>query len=1057
MKKNWNNALKKLKKQDPELFKRAASFLRKNLLLCAFPRENGSYGFIFSDDYDGKKTRSTASAFISLTGNGAVVSECLGRHGKRKINSLCIHTAAGLMHLAKFADREKTGLPRGKPGFRALHKENILRDSRKQQSERAELIVNAVKGLPHVPSKWEILTLLVRLKGSRREYSGNLANMRQLIFREHVGGGLKIDQFSLQEQQIIRFLALNSEGESGRLCLKSEAAAEFFHCLSGFPRFCCGNENLRVRSGISEPGVCVLETGAGYILQPSIIHQEKPIPLKNARIVLGKAGCWVGIAGEYFWVPGTVDIVWLRNFIRSAPETLLPEKAEKMISEFRAKDVKVLGWGPQKLALRSFTPHCVVEKMDESDLLELTLYFDYNGKLLLPGASRLESSGGDYWRRNTDGEKQAIRDLQCFGFRKKKGSRNVFSLQGIEAIGYFTDIFVPEWRSRGRKIYFGHGFANSVPDMALRFRLCREEKSHFEIACMVSAGLSPRWNDILKTAKNGRRYITAENGSLYRISPAMTEFVLKISSVMRPVQDSPESISLPRTALFYWMYAAKSFPPARIPRFREIEQIKDCRPEKIVRKLRSELEKNIKTQLRPYQLEGISWLACASELGFNPILADEMGLGKTVQALAFLVMRRLLHPEKPESPSLVLCPSSLVENWEMECKRFLPGFKTLAVTGSDRHAKWDRIHKSDLLVSSYALAKRDIKRYEGFLFDTLILDEAQHIKNPGTANARTCKSIGSSCRLVLTGTPLENNPTDLWSIFDFLNPHMLGSFRSFKSRYGSRDAKPEIQKELGARVSPFILRRKKNEVCEELPKKSTQLVYCDMKEAQQELYDRMLQAERGKMRKFLENSREVNRMNVLTGLLRLRQICCHPDILPEEINSEKTPSAKMDLFRELLLENIDSGHKLLVFSQFTSVLKIISSWLKKKNIDFEYLDGSTQNRMDRVLRFNSEEDLPVFLLSLKAGGTGLNLASADRVIIFDPWWNPAVENQAEDRTHRIGQKKPVSSMKLIVKNSIEEKIVELQQKKKSLFDNVVEQAEGNLPGLNAEEMEFLLS
>ncbi len=346
-----------------------------------------------------------------------------------------------------------------------------------------------------------------------------------------------------------------------------------------------------------------------------------------------------------------------------------------------------------------------------------------------------------------------------------------------------------------------------------------------------------------------------------------------------------------------------------------------------------------------------------------------------------------------------------------------------------------------------------MKKHE---FKYVILDEAQHIKNPSTVNAVTSKTIKAEYKIVLTGTPLQNSPEELWSIFDFLHPKMLGSLNAFKNRYSGIGNDESMQYDLASRTAPFILRRKKAEVEPDLPDKTVQTLYCDMNTGQRKIYEDFRQkgvADFGKLRKNGKNTR----FDLLTNLLRLRQICCHPTLISDnDFRSPSIGSAKTELLQELLLESMDSGHKVLVFSQFTSFLAIVRKWLTDKDIPFEYLDGSTKKRLQRVNNFNKSAGIPIFLLSLKAGGVGLNLTSADRVIIYDPWWNPAVEAQATDRTHRIGQKKSVYSMKLVVKDSIEEKILKLQKKKQKIFENMVENQSTSLKNLSDDDIEFLL-
>jgi SNF2 family DNA or RNA helicase len=465
--------------------------------------------------------------------------------------------------------------------------------------------------------------------------------------------------------------------------------------------------------------------------------------------------------------------------------------------------------------------------------------------------------------------------------------------------------------------------------------------------------------------------------------------------------------------------------------------------------------------LRGYQKDGVRWLRLLEECGFHGVLADEMGLGKTVQALAaVLAHRQALGVAKP---SIVVCPTSLVENWLVETQRFVPELKAMAVRGSDRAELLAEVGNHDLVVTSYALLRRDIVEYEAYDFDYIILDEAQHIKNPRTANATACKELRGDHRLVLTGTPIENSLSEIWSIFDFLLPGYLGSQKEFRQDYESAapdEERDRSLRELASHVHPFILRRTKEEVCEELPPKMEQVLFCELGSEQRHLYNTVLAAGRQMLHQAQGEGWRRHRFELLSILMRLRQICCHPDLLPEDFREgfdSPIPSVKMDLAREVILEAIDSGSRILLFSQFTSVLKLLPPWLKENGIRYEYLDGSTKDRQMRVDRFNADDGIPIFLLSLKAGGTGLNLTGANTVIHYDQWWNPMVEDQATDRTHRIGQTRNVTAIKLVARHTIEEKILALQESKRDLFRRLIAGAPGRLGELTEEDVAFLLS
>ncbi len=462
--------------------------------------------------------------------------------------------------------------------------------------------------------------------------------------------------------------------------------------------------------------------------------------------------------------------------------------------------------------------------------------------------------------------------------------------------------------------------------------------------------------------------------------------------------------------------------------------------------------------LRPYQKQGVAWLQFLRDNHFGGILADEMGLGKTLQTLAFL--NSLFKNRKLAGPALIVCPTSLVFNWQAEAKKFTPDLTVLALHGAGRHKLFEAIPKSDLVITSYALIRRDAERYQGLEFDTLVLDEAQHIKNRQTQNAVAVKEVRAGQRLVLTGTPMENSVLDLWSIFDFLMPGYLGGAQEFRERYENpiaRDKDLAAQSRLGRRLRPFILRRLKREVAKDLPAKLEQVSYCELTDDQQEVYKQVLAVSRNEVMAAVgANGLAKSRMIVLNALLRLRQICCDLRLLKlDEAKFTDESSGKLELFGELLEEAIDGGHRVLVFSQFVSMLALLKEKLTADKMEFCYLDGATTNRGAVVEKFQANDKLPVFLISLKAGGVGLNLTGADTVIHFDPWWNPAVEDQATDRAHRIGQTRVVTSYKLITRGTVEEKILALQQRKRAVIKATLGGEESLVENLTWEEIQGL--
>ena len=460
--------------------------------------------------------------------------------------------------------------------------------------------------------------------------------------------------------------------------------------------------------------------------------------------------------------------------------------------------------------------------------------------------------------------------------------------------------------------------------------------------------------------------------------------------------------------------------------------------------------------LRPYQIEGISWLNQLATKGLNGLLADEMGLGKTVQTLAFAAGL----PGK----TIVICPSSLVFNWQREAAKFTPQLRTLAIQGTGRSALFgEPLENADLIITSYALLRRDLDHYQRIDFEAVILDEAQHIKNPDSQNAQSAFSLKGRRRLALTGTPIENSLADIWSLMNFLMPGYLGSRVEFRDRFQqpilNAPSGPEHRR-LIKRLKPCVLRRLKRDVITELPNKIEHVAYCELTTNQRAAYSQLLEATRRQSAEWAATEHQGKvRMLMLTALLRLRQACCDTRLLSlPGVADDANTSGKLILLEELLNEAVDGGHRVLIFSQFASMLRILRSTLESLQISHCYLDGQTKNRPKEVDRFESGQ-VSVFLISLKAGGTGLNLTQADTVIHFDPWWNPAVEDQATDRAHRLGQKKVVNSYKLIARDTVEEKILALQSRKRALIDATLESSSDDdsaMEGLGADEILDLL-
>ena len=492
----------------------------------------------------------------------------------------------------------------------------------------------------------------------------------------------------------------------------------------------------------------------------------------------------------------------------------------------------------------------------------------------------------------------------------------------------------------------------------------------------------------------------------------------------------------------------------------ELYANRDSHYKKLIRNFKTvndsdfEVPEELQRIMREYQKYGYRWLKTLETYQFGGILADDMGLGKTLQIISVLLSAKKESSRK-NPPSLIVCPSSLIYNWYEEFKKFAPDMKILTISGiaSERKKLITQVADYDAVITSYDLLKRDIAEYDDKKFLYQIIDEAQYIKNHSTAASKSVKLIHSKYRFALTGTPIENRLSELWSIFDYLMPNFLYGYETFRKDIETPIVKrndEEASHRLRRIVSPFILRRLKTDVLKDLPDKLEKTQYSKFEPEQRKIYDGQVLRIQQMLNNENDDEFQKNKLQLLAELTKIRQICCDPSLIYENYYEV---SAKRVSCLELVKNAIDGKHRILIFSQFTSMLDIISDDLRNENIPFYTIVGSTpkEKRIELVNEFN-DGDVPVFLISLKAGGTGLNLTGADVVIHFDPWWNFATQNQATDRAHRIGQTKTVTVYKLIIKNTIEEKIQQMQEQKKSLAESILTSDSINISSLSRKEL-----
>ena len=539
---------------------------------------------------------------------------------------------------------------------------------------------------------------------------------------------------------------------------------------------------------------------------------------------------------------------------------------------------------------------------------------------------------------------------------------------------------------------------------------------------------------LLQLYQNKRRYLTLDDGTLALLPDEWVTHHLQIAMELPQILVSGGIGRVPRYHAPVLDALVGDAPVQADDEWKRLSQ----RLRNFAGLTDTPLPEGLRGELRGYQKHGYDWLTFLGESGFHGILADDMGLGKTVQTLTWLASE--VESGRAENPTLVVCPTSVATNWVMEAARFTPNLATLKLTGPNRDKLYTQVKDAHVVITTYALLRMDLARLQRRNWHAVILDEAQNVKNPESQTALAAKKLKARHRLALTGTPLENSLLELWSVFDFLMEGFLDEKKNFKARYVRSGAEtPEDIEGLRIKVAPFMLRRIKDEVAKELPPKTEQVIKVPLTTEQQKLYDQVRALAKAKVYATIqERGVSGSTVTILDALLKLRQVACHPDLVKLEIAHDVHESSKHEIIHDLIEELVAERHRALIFSQFTSHLKILRDWLDASDIGYFYLDGRTKNRQDLVDSFNAPDGPPLFLISLKAGGTGLNLTSADYVIHMDPWWNPAVEAQATDRAHRIGQTRPVVVYKVVAENTVEEKILELQDKKRELFASVVD-------------------
>lgn len=665
--------------------------------------------------------------------------------------------------------------------------------------------------------------------------------------------------------------------------------------------------------------------------------------------------------------------------------------------------------------------------------LEFNIFHEYTNKII-------------YRDLNKEGE--VISFLRSLGF--EASGDKLYLLLGDDYLFKFFKYDIDKLQDIG-EVFYSQNFKiiKNINNKNIIGQIKSGKFDYFELKFKIDDIPETEVKDIILALRDNLKYFKLKNGEFLDLEEIELKNFIKLLDVLSLENEiDGDSILFSKNKGLYLDSFIKDNNIRYIKGKKELSQIQ--KKIKDINKLTFKEPLQLSAELRPYQKEGYNWLKTMDYLGFGGILGDEMGLGKTIQAITFIL-------SSLPSRTLIVAPTSLIYNWSSEIEKFAPTIRYAVVNGSkdERCNIINTIEKYDVIITTYNLVKRDLEEYEKIQFDYCFIDEAQYIKNSTSQNSLAVKKIKSYRKFALTGTPLENSLMELWSIFDFIMPGYLFDEKRFSVRYHKRlNESEEVLEELNKLIKPFILRRYKKDVIKELPLKIEKKLVVSMSEEQEKVYS--IYADHAKSlieKKVKDDDLKTSKIEILSYITKLRQLCLDPSVL---INDYIGTSGKVEALIEILQQGIEEGHKILVFSQFTSVLKNITNKLKTENILYSYLDGSipSEKRLELVNEFNEGKN-SVFLISLKAGGTGLNLTSADIVIHFDPWWNPAVEDQATDRAHRFGQTNIVEVIKLIAKNSIEEKIVNLQDEKRKLIEKILDN-ENDISSINTLSEEDIL-
>ncbi len=832
-------------------------------------------------------------------------------------------------------------------------------------------------------------------------------------------------------------------------------------------------EKLHFTETLAQVRLVLTETATGDINgQLYAIAAGEPLP--EALFIPGTPG-WV-LSGSLFY---PADLAWLKacgqqldsagtmslketqvpNFLlRTWPQLQTLSNVE-FVTETGSPAPQVIQETPQVVVALSEKEGVRSDVLTNSNqTLLLQLGFRY-GTLVVPAEmlnADLERSysrfvgadGQSLWVRRLVAQEMQLRQLlQNLQPDRVSGDRFFFSgARGLEALTFLRQ-YGQSWEVNGLEVLMHYRLHPEPLKFQARLTL---EQPKFRVQFSAHNGSeAANLEDLQGLVAKGLGYYRGEGGE-FSAFPARTLDRLLRSVDLDFHQPRPLYQVLPLVDALLAEEVEVTLDP---PLTQFLEQLRHLDDIPV-----TPLPEGLRGELRIYQTTGVNWLRFLSRFGLGGILADDMGLGKSVQTLTLLLAHHTTHPDAP--PTLIIAPTSVVYNWQDEARKFTPTLRTELFLGTDRQELLARPKQPQVYFTTYGIMRRDISFLKDFLFSYVVLDEAQNIKNPESIAAKSVKQLQSLHTLALSGTPIENRLLELWSIFDFLMPGFLGEQKQFLEKYERpiNAGDTQVAQALQSKIKPFILRRLKTQVEKDLPAKTDILNFCSLSGNQQILYLRTLEQCRSQIFGDVAiHGLGSAQMSILAALLKLRQVCCDPRLVADSHTPED--SAKLQQLLELLEPILEEGHRVLIFSQFVTMLSLLKRALEQAQITYEYLDGGTTalERQERVKRFNSAQGKQVFLISLKAGGTGLNLTGADYVIHYDPWWNPAVEAQATDRAHRIGQTKPVFNYKLITRGTIEEKVLQLQRDKSELANQMLNLDTAIVKSLSQKDLEFLFS